>query len=596
MILNGNKYIFINTDLWKLICDKDKIRESPIIYRVNKNDITFNLDNKFLTFKHNKNIIDNISYKDSFYKTDFENIRKIYESAVEYYNFENKILNDLKNKQYSNDNSFVILMSQNWIDNWERISNYENIKTKYLQKNITNKDDIMNGLIYYFEKNEIKYNELFSFINIRKFNKKEEIESYLKNESLVLINDRFSSCFDIKYSDKLIKYNAFNNKIHFYLDNNEILSFKSNNNVISLNGIINYSNLKQLIKIFYFQKKLKSNIQEKESKNKIYLISKKVINIYKKAYNYQKLYDFLMSNSNTQCIDYDSLDNYNYYNNIINKLLNDDFIEQFIQIEENKILTELKDIDENFTELEYKVNFPSEKNLKYIINFEIVDNNIKDFFIKNNFAKKEHFISLYSFKVEKRKILIIFEKDNKNYYEIGHFNDNEEIIIEYLIDELEKNNKYNIVNYFFNYGLNSFNKSDSKESQNIINLSTQYTTNKCFYYKIEENEKSEKKEGNQIPNDNNININNINIIDNKFVKEIFSILLSIFAFERNILKYSIQLNKSIILLLSNQFLIDLKNVFAYDKVYSILEKLNILIILLRKSLKSFLEMKKMKIF
>ena len=31
MILNGNKYIFINTDLWKLICDKDRIKECPIM-------------------------------------------------------------------------------------------------------------------------------------------------------------------------------------------------------------------------------------------------------------------------------------------------------------------------------------------------------------------------------------------------------------------------------------------------------------------------------------------------------------------------------------------------------------------------------------
>ena len=235
MILNGNKYIFINTDLWKIICDKDKISECPIMYKVNKNDITFNLDNKTLSFRHNKNIIDENNYKDNFYKTDYKQIKKICESTFDYYNFENKILNDLKNKQYSNDKSFAILISQNWIDNWKRISKYENIKTKYLQKNLNNKDDIINDLIYYFEKNEIKYNELFRFIIIRKFNKKEEIEAYLKNESLVLISIRFSLCFDIKYNDKLIKYNAFNNKIHIYLDNNEILSFKSNynnNNII----------------------------------------------------------------------------------------------------------------------------------------------------------------------------------------------------------------------------------------------------------------------------------------------------------------------------------------------------------------------------
>jgi hypothetical protein len=97
---------------------------------------------------------------------------------------------------------------------------------------------------------------------------------------------------------------------------------------------------------------------------------------------------------------------------IKNEILDNDFIEQFIQIAENKILTEMKGINENFTELQYKIKSPSEKYLKYIINFEIINNDIKDFFIKNNIIKEDKFISLYSFKAFYGKILIIFEKDN----------------------------------------------------------------------------------------------------------------------------------------------------------------------------------------
>jgi len=573
MILNGNKYIFINTELWKLICDKDKADESPIIYKVNSNDITFYIDNKYLTFKHNKNIIDKSMYKDNHYKSQYEQIRRICDSTINYYNFENKILNDLKNKQCSYDIEYELLISQNWIDKWKKISNYESIKANYLKNNINNKDNMINDLIYHLEKNKLDYNELFRSINVRKYNKKEEIEFYLKKDSLVLIDYKFLVNFEINYSNKLSKYKAFNNKIHIYLDN-EILSFISNNNTISINGIINYSNLKQLIKIFYFQKKVKSStIKEKNNINKFYLINKKVINTYKNAFNYKQLYDFLMSNSKTQNINYDYLEINDYYK-VVNEFVNNDFIEQFIQIEESKIITEFKD-NEIFKELVYKINSPSEKNLKYIINFEIVDKDIKEFFIKSNIAKEEHFISLYSFKADNGKILIIFDKDNKNFYEIGHLNDNEDFIIEYLIDELENKNKYSIVDYFFKYTVSFLIKNEFKESQNIINLSTNWTKSNCFYYKIEENEKTEKIESNLTLNGNNINNNNVDIINNKFVKNIFSILLSIFIFERNIFKSSNQLDKSNILLLSNQFLSEFKNLFFYDKVYSILEKLNL---------------------
>ena len=579
MILNGNQYIFINTDLWELLCDKDKKSESPIIYKVNSYAITFNLDYKELSFRCNKNIIDKTTLNySSNYKSDFEQIKKIYNSIIKYYFFEKKFLIDLKNAKPSKD-TLLYLVSKNWFDKWKILSNFENIKNNYLQKNLNNEPKIMDDLIYFLEKNKYNYNELIDSLN---FKKKEELEYYLKYDSFALIDRSFANCFNYNYNynGKSINYKVFNNKIHIYLDNSEILSFKSNNNIISLNGIINYSNLKQLIKIYYFQQKMKSCIEEKLAKNKIYLMSKKVINFYKNNFNYKNLYNFLKSNSNTQSLNYDYLNI--YYYKIINELFDNDFIEQFIQIEQNKILTEFKDIDENFIELEYKIKSPSEKNMKYIKNFEIVSNDIKDFFIENNIAKEEHFISLYSFKSEDGKILIIFEKDNKNFYEIGHFNDDEDFIIEYLIDEFEEKNKYYINDYFFNKKIGFFINNDTKDSQNIINLESKWTTNKCFYYKIEEKEEINEIISYQTSNVNNINIkDNIvdDIRDNKFVKDIFSFLLSIYIFERNLYQYPIQqinnINKSDVILLSNQFLVDFKNLFSYDKVYSLLEILNI---------------------
>ena len=260
MILNGNKYIFINTDLWKIICDKDKIEDIPIKYKINGNDRTFNLDKIEFSFISNNNIIEENSLNSNFnYKSNYEKIEKIYVSIINYYKFEKTILNSLKNKRYPNDTTKEYLVDKKWVDKWKTISNYEKIKNNFVQDNLNSKENIMNILIYYLEQNKCNYNELFETVNIRKFDEIEEFESYLKKNSLVLVDGNFINIFDNFFSFlnyfKSIKYNAFNNRIHFYLYG--ILSFRANKNIISINEIINYPNLKQLIKIFYFQKKNK---------------------------------------------------------------------------------------------------------------------------------------------------------------------------------------------------------------------------------------------------------------------------------------------------------------------------------------------------
>ena len=513
MILNENKYIFINNELWRLICDKELINESPITYKVNNNDITFNLDKIELSFNHNENIIDKTSLiSSSNYKSDFEKITKVYDSIICYDKFENKILKALKNKKYIDDKSNGFLLSNEWINKWKKITNYENIKSDYLQNNLSIKKNIMNILIYHLEQNKYDLNKLFDSISVKKLDKKKDLKSYLRNESLVLVDNEFIDIFYNSFMSyfKSIKYNVFNSKINIYLDDDEILSFKSNDNIISLNGIINYSNLIQLIKIFYIQKEIKSNI--KDAHNNIYLINKKVIIIYKNIFNYQKLYDFLKSNQKTNKIDYDNLKK--YYYKIIN-YLDDEYLAQFVHFEKNTILNKFKDINENFNELEYKINSPSKKILKYIINFEIIDKDIKDFFIRNNIAKEEHFISLYSYKSENGKILIIFDKDNNSYYELGHFNDNEDFILEYLIEELENVNKDNIADYFSEKGIDSF-INDSKEKQNTINLKSWWTDKKFFYYKIDLKEIPKVIKSFQTPDGNDNNNNNVELVHNSF--------------------------------------------------------------------------------
>jgi len=454
MILNENKYIFINTDLWELICDKDKRNESPIIYQVNRNDITFTLDNIEFSFIHNKNIINKYILKNSSnYQSNYEEIKKILDSTIYYYNFEKKILNYLKNKQDSNDSSNVYLVSKNWINKWKIFSDYENIKYNYLQNNLNNKEDILNDLIYYVENNKINNSELFKSINIMKFGNKEEIESFLKNELLVLVDSKFLNCFNCDFSENSLKYKVFNNKINVYLDNNEILSFNSNNNIISLNGIINYSNrnnnkvnkisnikkinhnnfndynnpyLSKAIKLYFYYQEFSKKIKEtKNDEKEYYLINNNLISEIKINYKYNQIKE--------------ELDEINFMDNDNNKKLaikslSNDIIKYF---------TDNKEIEDKF-EKDYMepdiipINGIKEKE-SYMIyyKFEILEremaqdliNNINKIYPKeNNYLKCE---------INEGKIIIHypqnFNGNDKFISVIGQLNNENHFLNEYIL-------------------------------------------------------------------------------------------------------------------------------------------------------------------
>ena len=592
MILNGNQYILINTDLWQIICDEKYLSESPIIYTINKNELIIYLDDQVLSFKHHNNIIDiNALNSRLKYKNNYGQIKNISDAILSYYVFENEISNNLKNINSSFDNN-AYLVSKNWIDKWKKYSNYEILKN--------NLQNLMNYLIYYFEKNKFNYNTLMNLINemnVYKFKEKKQFENYLKNNGpLVLMNSDCIQYLNNAFLHKYMKYYIGNNQIHFLLENNEKINFKSANNIISLNNIINdnsdkinnfkgknnYSNhLKQLIKIFYFHKStneiIKSSSSTIENSN-IYLINKNLINNYKNIFKYQKLKKILEGNQNTKNISY--LNFRNYYPIIINEL-DDDY---FHQIEQIKITDEFKDVGD-FEELEYKIKFSSEKIIKYITNFEIVDGNIKNFFIQNNIAKEVHFKPC-SYIADHGKILIIFNYNEQNFYEIGHFNDNDDFIIEILINEIERENKIHIIKYIYQVGIDHFIKYDAKEPQNIITLNMESKSKSNYFYQIKffycKIEVIQKKILNYQNTNENIINNNDDNENNKYIKEIFSILLSIFTFEKK-LKNLINENNSQnllelenIFLLSSNFIIDFKNsILSFDKVASFLEKLNI---------------------
>ena len=120
MILNGNKYIIINENLWNELGDKDEGDNSPLIYKIESNYITFNFENeRKLYFKHNKNNqIDEYTYKyitqNSDYKPNFDVIKIILNDIKKYYEFETEFIKNLKREKtldyydYSKNDGYLI--------------------------------------------------------------------------------------------------------------------------------------------------------------------------------------------------------------------------------------------------------------------------------------------------------------------------------------------------------------------------------------------------------------------------------------------------------------------------------------------------------
>ena len=93
MILNGNKYIIIDSTFWKVICEKGKKNSVAINYYISDHmsSLNVNLGYYTLEFDNRKNNIleeSNLRYKSG---NDFILIMRAYKNLKSYYDFEIKI-------------------------------------------------------------------------------------------------------------------------------------------------------------------------------------------------------------------------------------------------------------------------------------------------------------------------------------------------------------------------------------------------------------------------------------------------------------------------------------------------------------------------
>ena len=230
LILNDNIYILIDNTFWKIVNEKEKDPGTVFEYKIESNFLKFIFGNdkelKF-TMDKNKNNIIKKDFLQTKKDTGFNYIIKIYNSIQKYYNFEK----ELSTLEKSEKEEKGYLVDLEWVDSWKKDVNYELIKKEFILKGLEEKE-IKNKLIYLYEKNKVK---LFDLDGVKKIdvNTKEKLENYLKNNSLVLLDENFVSVFGKKQNLCEIKYKLLKTGIEIIFDSSDNIICGLKGNIIT---------------------------------------------------------------------------------------------------------------------------------------------------------------------------------------------------------------------------------------------------------------------------------------------------------------------------------------------------------------------------
>ena len=109
-------------------------------------------------------------------------------------------------------------MDKDWVDKWKKYSHYDSIKREFLQKNIYNKDKIINKIKAEQIKSYFNYDDVNNLENYLILNEKRVYDSIkISNKSYAILNKDFINLFTISKDKNLFK------PIPFKLLNNLIL-------------------------------------------------------------------------------------------------------------------------------------------------------------------------------------------------------------------------------------------------------------------------------------------------------------------------------------------------------------------------------------
>ena len=397
LILNGNKYILIDDNFWKIVNEKKNDSGTVFDYKIDSTFLIISFDNKKeLKFQINKN---NILDKNNLLGKKEENyreIQKIYKSIKEYYEFENKIKKELNNPNEQNTSYKGFLVEKELLESWIKTINYETIKNDYISSNKSEKKTI-DKIIYYIEKNKAKFMDLSTHKNDM-ISTKTKLEEYLKSKSIALLSENFIKTFSNNPNLKKIEYKILKNKIEIIFDSSNTITLDAKDNIIS-NKSTSATEEKDQIEHEVLNKNSEENLKKDNLTNNNFFDD--VISILISIFLFEK--EFLEKAESSKKMNNNSCKNYS----LINEKIFDEFKRYFSYedeikkiIEENSIksissLTSnlLKKIRENHTEYCNKVSKLKEGFLnKFSAEkiFQILTDKKTDFNInKTNYFPKE---------------------------------------------------------------------------------------------------------------------------------------------------------------------------------------------------------------
>ena len=380
-----------------------------------------------------------------------ENLEKIIVDSKNYFECEKDFINRLNTTSQTQGFLVDIL----WVNDWKTKSNYELIKKEYFDKGIVDIKSIQNDILSNHKDKEFKYlenNDIENYILDNDIKIKQILE---KDNSYVLLNNKFLEKFttnstikpiNLYFSPKELKIKLTNGKFLLFKTEdiilnkekcfNSISSIKVTNkptkdNIPKTENIDNFELLKHLFKYLFFSMQLNS---PKNGFSLAYIVNKKVISKIKVLYNLkEEILPIIEKENLFQGITYENFNN--NYKNIINKLYqnNNNFLNRIKQYEEPGAIT--------FNDTECiieEANIVGKPNLKYYFNFEIIDKDFGDFLGKLN--KNLILFQVSYIKIE-NKIFLIINKNKKYIYEILSFiPENFELNAEYVIEIIQANN------------------------------------------------------------------------------------------------------------------------------------------------------------
>ena len=266
-LINDKRFILINKDFYGKICKKS-VDQNPykISYKISKDYLVLypNQDEVLKFKKSENNLIDKSTlFEQNEIKINItNNIDKIYNDIITYYNMEKNIEKELKNPTNNGQKFECFLVDKDWVDKWKKYSYYDSIKREYLEKNILDKDKIINMIKAEQANNYLKYDEVNDLANYLALDEKKVYDSIkVWNKSYAILKLDFINLFTITKDKNLFKpipFKLLNNLILIQPPYEVELNCKIDNNVISKNndasqklismGLANNNNANNLIK------------------------------------------------------------------------------------------------------------------------------------------------------------------------------------------------------------------------------------------------------------------------------------------------------------------------------------------------------------